>query len=181
MVCPTKHVGFERVLTTANLNCDETEERITGIPGSKIPYFDIAQWHVIKLETLTNRGPVLVWEYSAEEAGAAYFLNDTSLLDDCHQLVVLIGYRGKTRIQVFSWNGKHINAGVAWPGSFFPEDTFSPEYFGFQVLPANTFVICEYDCSLKDSKVTWTLRGFEWDGETLIQTIGKRIKAFDGG
>jgi len=178
---PTKFAGLESVLSTTDLNCDGVEERITGISGSKTPYFDTDRWQVIKLESLTAQGPELVWEYTAEQAGVAYLLYDTFLLDDCHQLVVLIGYRGKERIQVFSWNGKQMNAVLAWPGSFFPADTLSPEDFGIQDLPANTFVTYEFNSSTTDSKVTWTLWGFEWDGEKLIPTIEKRIKVAGGG
>ena len=54
------------------------------------------------MESLTDQGPELVWEKTAEEAGVAYLFYDTFRLDDCHQLVILIGYRGKERIRVFN-------------------------------------------------------------------------------
>lgn len=178
---PTKFVGLESVLSTTDLNCDGIQERITGISGSKSPYFDTDQWHLIKMESLTDQGPELVWEKTAEEAGVAYLFYDTFRLDDCHQLVILIGYRGKERIRVFNWDGEKMNAVLTWPGTFFPAGTLSPGDFGIEDLPANTFVTYEYNSSTADSKVVWTLWGFEWDGERLIQTIEERIKATGGG
>lgn len=180
-ISPTKFIGLESVLSTTDLNCDGIQERITGISGSKIPYFDTDQWHVIRMESLSDEGPELVWEKTAEEAGVAYLLYDTFRLDDCHQLVILIGYRGKERIRVFNWDGEKMNAVLTWPGTFFPAGTLSPGDFGIEDLPANTFVTYEYNSSTADSKVVWTLWGFEWDGERLIQTIEERIKASGGG
>ncbi len=67
------------------------------------------------------------------------------------------------------------------PGLFFPSDTMSLRSFGINELSPQTFVTYEYTSASNDSKVVWTLWGFEWDGVRLIQTLEHRIEAQGGG
>ena len=177
----TRFVGLERVLAKMDLNCDGVEERISGISGPIIPYFDTDQWQVIKLETLSDQGPELVWEHTADDAGVGYLSYELFTLDDCHKFLVLIGHKGWDRIKVFSWDGQQMKVILDRPGIFFPSDTLSPDDFEIEVVPPKTFITYEYTSTLTDSKVIWTLWGFEWDGDRLIQTIEKRKRYHGGG
>jgi hypothetical protein len=178
---PTKIAGHKRVLEKLDLNCDGDEERLSGITGSSIPYFDTDQWQTIKLETLSDHGPTTVYEQTAVEAGVAYLFYEIYSMDPCHQFLVLIGYRGKERIKVFHWDGKQLNKVLDRPGTFFTSDTLSVGDFGIETVPPQTFITYEYTYPTVDLSVVWTLWGFEWDGERLIQTIEKRKCVHGGG
>lgn len=176
---PNKFIGFERVLSTTDLNCDGVDERISGIAGPKIPWFDTDQWQVIKLETLSDQGPELVWEHTADGAGVGYLTYELFTLDNCQKFLVLIGNKGWDRISVFNWDGQQMKAVLDRRGTFFPSDVLSIEDFGIEAVPPKTFITYEY--ILTDSKVVWTLWGYEWDGNRFIQTIEKRISSHGGG
>lgn len=175
---PNKSVGFERVLSTTDLNCDGVEERISGISGPKIPWFNTEQWQVIKLETLSDQGPELVWEYTADGTGVGYLTYELFTLENCHKFLVLIGYKGWDRIKVFSWDGQQMKVVLDRRGIFFPSDTLSPDYFGIEAVSPKTFITYEYNYT--SPKRVWTLWGYEWDGDRFIQTIEKR-KSFHAG
>jgi hypothetical protein len=177
----SKFVGIKSVLSATDLNCDGVEERVSGIARSKIPYFDTEQYQAIQMETLSDQGAEQVWEYSADEAGVSYLTYDLFILDDCNQFPVVIGHRGKERIKVFRWDENQMDVILDRPGLFFPSDTMSLSSFGINELSPQTFVTYEYTSASNDSKVVWTLWGFEWDGDRLIQTLEHRIEAQGGG
>jgi len=178
---PTKIAGYHKVLEKLDMNCDGEEERLSGIIGSLIPYFDTDQWQTIKLETLSDQGPTTVWEQTADEAGVSYLFYEIYTMDTCHQFLVLIGYRGKERIKVFHWDGKQMNRVLDRSGTYFTSVTLSVEDFGLESVPPNTFITYEFSSNPSDSKVIWTLWGFEWDGDQLVQTFEKRLSAQGGG
>lgn len=179
---PTKFVGYEKVLSTTDLNCDGIEERITGKSGPEIFYFDSDQWRVIKVETLSEQGPELIWEYTADGAGVGYLNYELFTIDTCHNFLVLIGHKGWERIKVFIWNGQQMETVLDRPGTFFLSDTqsLSPTDFEIEKVPPKTLITYEYNSTAMDSKVVWTLLGYEWDGEQLLQTIEKS-KRYPGG
>jgi len=180
---PTKFVGYEKVLSTTDLNCDGIEERITGKSGPELLYFDSDQWRVIKVETLSEQGPELIWEYTADGAGVGYLNYELFTIETCHKFLVLIGHKGWERIKVFIWDGQQMETVLDRPGTFFQPDTqsLSPKVFGIEVVPPNTFITYEFNSTAMDSKVVWTLWGYEWDGERLNLTIEERMEAQGGG
>ena len=179
---PTKFAGYKKVLSTTDLNCDGIEERITGTSGPEIPYFEPDHWYVIKVETLSEQGLELIWEYTADGAGVGYLNYELFTIDTCHKFLVLIGHKGWERIKVFSWDGQQMETVLDRPGTFFPSDTksLSPKDFEIEKVPPKTFITYEYNSTAMDSKVVWTLWGYEWDGEQLLQTIEKS-KRYPGG
>ncbi len=172
------------MLSRNDLNCDGTEERISGISRSRliIPNYDRERWDALIMETFSDEGPEQVWEYSAKYAGVEYLTYDHFALDDCNQFIVLIGYRGKEGIKIFRWDGGEMKEVLNRPGTFYPIETLSIDYFGLEVVPPKTFITYEQQTfDSFEAKHVWTLWGFEWDGERLIQTIEKRKSSPGGG
>jgi hypothetical protein len=177
---PNSFVGLKRVLSRIDLNCDGVEERITGISDIINQNYDPGRWKILTLETFSDQGLDQVWEYTAEGAGVGYLTYEQFAVDDCNQFIVLIGYRGKEGIKIFRWDGREMKEVLNRPGTFYPADTLSIDDFGFEVVPPKTFITYEFTSTSTDSKVVWTLLGYEWDGDHLIQTIEKS-KSFPGG
>ena len=168
----------ESLLVEDDLNCDGNKERLLGVIGEEIPYFNITpQLQSIALEAGQNHKRVL--EITAKELGAAYLAYDLLQADDCNRFLVLLAHKGKESLQVFHWDGEKVSRVLDLSGLFLFSGEWQQEMFGDIHIPPNTLTFVQYD--LTSGVSTWTLRGYRWDGERMKPVLEERRTIHGGG
>ncbi|MEW6718540.1 MAG: LysM peptidoglycan-binding domain-containing protein [Chloroflexota bacterium] len=154
-----------------DLNCDGHVERITGIKALPIEYFNIEpQLLFISLETLSEGSYQQVWEHTAEEAGVAYLAYTIFPVNGCDYFIGILGHKGKESIKIYRWDGEQITTELSISGRFlFADEGWMFNFFGLESLPMYTVSTLEFQ--QRGTKNVWILRGYQWDGYDLIQTI----------